>query len=85
MGSTTACIAGNGRRCGGNQDLSVHNSKIVDVANVGGEEERGFLAERAANVSAVLNRIIAGIGRAGGIVRIEEWILGVERGIVRVD
>jgi len=50
----------------GIHERRVHYLEVDDIAPLDVEEERGFLAERSANVSAVLLGMIAGLRDAAG-------------------
>ncbi len=78
-GLGTASVKGSGAiDVGGVEDQGIDGSKIIDIAPLDIKEERSLLAQRAADVSVVLGRIVTRL-------RTGEGIGGVERRIVSLD
>ena len=49
----------------------VDRRQVVDVAAFEVKEERGFLAQRTANIAVVLSRVVGGLGSGKRIGRVE--------------
>src|SRR4029077_10222368 len=69
---------------GGIEDDGVNGSKIVDIPSLEIEEKRGLLAQRSADVSVVLRRIVTWLWTREGIGGIESRIIAFDKKLAMI-